>query len=647
MCGIAGIFSYSKTKIEGLSHHLAVMNQIIAHRGPDDEGAWIHNFGYIGLVHRRLSILDLSNHAHQPMKHESGYVLVFNGEIYNYLELKQALSQDWHFTTNSDTEVILAAYNKYGHDCVKYFKGMFAFALWDGQSLFCARDHFGIKPFYYLNQSNQFIFASESKALLPFLSNINSHRLAFAEYITFQYPLGEQTLFEGVYQLEPAHVLLINNEGIKKWRYWDIHYQIDYDHTPKYFYEKLDALLRETISLHLRSDVEVGAYVSGGIDSSLIALLATEERKQSLPCFHGRFLENAAYDESVYAKAVSSQINSDLNILDIHANDFIDNIEMIIYHMDFPVAGPGVFPQFMVSNEASKYVKVILGGQGGDELFGGYARYLIAYFEQCIKASIQGTYSKSKNFIVSMESIIPHLQVLKSYQPMIQQFWKHGLFDSLENRYYQLINRGSDLNDEVMLTLDEQAHCFSRYLEVFNVPKFEKAESYLDGMMYFDSKCSLPGLLHVEDRVSMAHGLESRVPFLYWPLVEFLATIPANIKFSEGRMKYLLKSSYKNLLPKKILDRQDKMGFPVPLNEWSQNKLKEFFMDIFITARGRQGNFINYDLVIQSFEKTNIFSRKMWGFLCYELWQQQFHDKQIEFRSRINRAKNVNIKEYI
>lgn len=645
MCGIAGVFSYSFNKIEEIHHYLKVMNQLISHRGPDDSGVWVSSSRNVGFSHRRLSIIDLSNHAHQPMQSDCGYVVVFNGEIYNHIELRNMLKSDWNFKTQSDTEVILAAYHVYGVDCVKLFKGMFAFALWDGQNLFCARDHFGIKPLYFTRQNNQFIFASESKALLPFVSKISTNRMAFVEYVTFQYPIGSQTLFEEIFQLEPAHAILINAHGEKKWRYWDVHYQMDYDHTPKYFHEKLDALLHESIQLHLRADVNVGAYVSGGVDSSLIGLLACQEKNYAIPFYHGRFLESSAYDESSYAESVAIQANTSLNILDIHENDFIANINKIMYFMDFPVAGPGVFPQYMVSEMAAKSVKVVLGGQGGDELFGGYARYLIAYFEQCIKASIEGTYKKSQNFVVTPESIIPNLELLKSYQPMLKQFWKQCLFDSLDKRYYQLINRGIDLAGEVQFSPSELEHCYSSFLNIFNFAKFEKAESYFDSMTHFDFKCLLPGLLHVEDRVSMAHGLESRVPFLYWPLVEFLATIPANIKFSEGRMKFLLKNTYKDLIPNAVLERKDKMGFPVPLTEWMKGSLKEFIMDIFNSGRMRENNFFNYDLMMHSNESQNNFSRKMWGGLCYELWQQQFHDKQSEYRSMLKRTKNVEIKE--
>lgn len=634
MCGIAGIYSYKQHKVDNLVHKLSVMNTLQAHRGPDDDGVWTSADQCIGLAHRRLSIIDLSDDGHQPMIAPTGDVIVYNGELYNHLELRESLALHWQFKSHSDTEVILAAYKVYGVDCVKHFKGMFSFAIWNGETLFCARDHFGIKPFYYTKRDDEFIFASESKALLPFLKEISTSREAFAEYITFQYPMQEQTLFKDVYQLEPAHAMIVGRDGIKYWRYWDVHYQIDYDHTPAFFSRKLEEILDESIQLHLRADVNVGAYVSGGVDSSLIGILATQKKKQSLPFFHGRFLEDKAYDESDYAQYAANQCGTPLNVLDITSQDFANHFSKIIYHMDFPVAGPGVFPQYMVSEMAAKQVKVVLGGQGGDEIFGGYARYVMAYFEQCFKSAIEGKY-KDGNFVVTAESIIPNLEVLNSYKPLLQRFWSQGLFEPLEKRYFSLINRALDLDGEVTLTQNEQNMVYQQFLDVYNVAKFEKAESYFDSMTHFDFKCLLPGLLHVEDRVSMAHGLESRVPFLYWPLIEFMATIPANIKFAEGRMKHLLKQTYAKILPKQIIDRKDKMGFPVPLSEWMQGDLKKFVYNILESGASRSNNFIDYQQIIKNFNNTGKFSRKVWGFLCYEIWQQQFHDQAQVFRAKI------------
>lgn len=637
MCGIAGIFNF-KTAEEQFENKLQVMNKLIAHRGPDDAGIWVNKNKTVGFAHRRLSIIDLSQHAHQPMRVPTGEVIVFNGEIYNHIELRHVLKSHWSFTTQSDTEVILAAYKVYGVDCVKHFKGMFAFAIWDGEQLFCARDHFGIKPFYYTHQQHAFLFASESKALLPFLPAIKTSRQSFAEYITFQYPMGNRTLFQDVYQLEPAHAMVITAQGEKIWRFWDVHHEIDYDHTSAYFSNKLEEIMHESIKLHTRADVEIGAYVSGGVDSSLIGILATQQTKQALPFFHGRFLEDKAYDESEFAHYAAQTGHNQLHICDLTSQDFAATFKKIIYHLDFPVAGPGVFPQYMVSEMAAKHVKVVLGGQGGDEIFGGYARYVIAYFEQCIKAAIEGNYKKG-NFVVTAESIIPNLEVLKAYKPLLKRFWSQGLFEPLEKRYFSLVDRGLDLDGEVTLTSTEKDYVYNQYLEVFNAAKFEKAESYLDSMTHFDFKCLLPGLLHVEDRVSMAHGLEARVPFLYHPLIEFVATVPANVKFTDGRMKYMLKQTFNHVLPQQIINRKDKMGFPVPLNEWIKGDLREFVYDILHTGLARQDSFIDYQRIIDNIADSGQFSRKIWGFLCYEMWQQVFHDQANQYRGMLNHYK--------
>ena len=640
MCGIAGIFNTKNAASDHIINKLSLMSHLIAHRGPDDQGIWTNEQKTVGMAHRRLSIIDLSQHAHQPMVAPTGDVIVYNGELYNHVELRHTLSSHWSFNSHSDTEVILAAYKVYGVDCVKYFKGMFAFAIWDGEKLFCARDHFGIKPFYYTKQNDAFMFASEAKALLPFLPAIKTNRQAFSEYMTFQYTMGTQTLFQWIYQLEPAHAMLITTKGEKIWRYWDVHYHIDYDHSPSYFSNRLEELINESIKLHFRSDVDIGAYVSGGIDSSLIGILATQEKNKALPFFHGRFLEDKAYDESEYAQYTAQQCGTTLHICDIGAQDFSKNLSKIIYHLDFPTAGPGVFPQYMVSEMAAKHVKVVLGGQGGDEIFGGYARYLMAYFEQCIKAAIEGNYKKG-NFVVTAESIIPNLETLNAYKPMMKQFWSQGLFEPLEKRYFSLIDRGSDLGSGVILSASERDHVYQQFIKIFNSAKFEKAESYFDSMTHFDFKCLLPSLLHVEDRVSMAHGLEARVPFLYHPLIEFVSTIPANIKFADGRMKHLLKETYANVLPSKILNRKDKMGFPVPLTEWVQGELKEYVMDILHSGLARQNSYIDYKKIIENIDKTDKFSRKIWGVLCFEVWQQQFHDQSQKFKTMLNHNENL------
>jgi len=628
MCGILGQIALNERRISNLGHNLKVMSDILAHRGPDGSGQWQSDNGQVGFAHRRLAVIDLSETAAQPMLGPNGTSITYNGEIYNHVELRDALKYTWSFRTQSDTECVLAAYERYGLGCVDHLRGMFAFGLWDEKhrKLFCARDRFGIKPFYYTVVDGVFYFASEAKALLPFLPSINTNEAAFAEYLTFQYTVGEKTLFDGIKQLLPGHALTVANGQVNVWRYWDVSYEIDYDHSNKYFHNRLRELLEESIKLHGRSDVPVGSYVSGGIDSSLIYRLSQENGSASPLGFHGRFTDHPGYDESPYAYSATKHSAGKLQCIDITSDDFLNNIEDVIYHLDFPVAGPGSFPQYMVSKLAAQQVKVVMGGQGGDEIFGGYARYLVAYFEQCMKAAIDG-HSGNGNYVVTLESIIPNLGLLREYKPLMRQFWSKGLFDPMDERYFRLVDRSTDMSEEIDWAALNNGHVFDSFTKIFNNPSNVKKEAYLDKMTHFDFKCLLPALLQVEDRMSMAHGLESRVPLLDHPLVEFAATVPADIKFEGGNMKQLLKQVFAPEIPKEILNRRDKMGFPVPLKEWFGDELKEFAADNFNSLAANNRPYINSKAVLNNFKNDAPFSRKSWGLLSLELWHQQFHDK--------------------
>lgn len=637
MCGIAGAIECDGAAIPRLAPRLAVMGELLAHRGPDGRGAWIAPMGQVGLAHRRLSIIDLSEAAAQPMIGESGAVITYNGEIYNYRELRSTLDDRWRFRTASDTETILAAYDRYGLSCVDHLRGMFAFAIWDGARLFCARDRFGIKPFYYAMVGRILYFASEIKALVPFLPAVETDKAAFGEYITFQYTIGEKTLFQGVKQLAPGHALMVENGVVKVWRYWDVHYDIDFGQNAGHFIDGLRERLDDSVDVHLRSDVPVGSYLSGGIDSSLIAILASRHENGAKLGFHGKFTCFPGYDESTYAQAAAASSNTRLHEIDITAADFRDNIAKVIYHLDHPVAGPGSFPQYMVSKLAREHVKVVLGGQGGDEIFGGYARYLIAYFEQCIKAAIDGNY-RNGNFVVTAESIIPNLTVLQEYKPLIRQFWSAGLFNSLDERYFRLIDRSVDMVNEVDWNQLDKNAVFAEFQTIFNSERNVRKEAYFDSMTHFDFKCLLPALLHVEDRMSMAHGLESRVPLLDHALIEFAAVVPADVKFKDGRMKHLLKTAFEADLPPKILHRRDKMGFPVPLKEWFGGDLRDLLNDTFRSQNARNRPYTNSDAVLAAIDNTDRFSRKIWGLLSLELWYQQFHDDAFRYRTMIDGA---------
>jgi len=631
MCGIAGVLDLCGQPIPELSTRLHLMSRLQRHRGPDGAGMFEHPRGHVGLAHVRLSIIDLDSGA-QPMTDGAGNWVTYNGEIYNYLELRDELGAE-RFRTRSDTEVLLHGFRKAGTACLDALRGMFAFALWDeqGQALVLARDRFGIKPLYWAKVGDRLYFASEIKALLPFLPQIETDVAGLKDYFAFQFCIAGKTLFQGVHELLPGHFLVASNGTVRIERYWEVFYELDFEHTERWFQGRIDELLMDSVRLHLRADVPIGAYVSGGLDSSLVASLAALESPGDFVGFNGRFLLGPEYDESAYARSLGEWRGFPILEADIGVADFVANIERVIYHLDFPVAGPGSFPQFMTSALASQHRKVVLGGQGGDEIFGGYARYLIAYFEQCIKAAIDGT-AHNGNFIVTYESIIPNLTALRSYKPLLQEFWRDGLFEDLDRRYYRLVNRSNDLRDEVRWEELGDYSPFETFRSIFRASNVQK-ESYFDSMTHFDFKTLLPALLQVEDRVSMAHGLEARVPLLDHPLVELAATIPSNVKFQNGTMKHVFREVARRHLPPPIVNRKDKMGFPVPLVSWLKNEAHEFVCDLFSSRRARERPFVDNTKVLDGLAREPQFSRKIWGLLSLELWQRAFHDRAHELRS--------------
>jgi asparagine synthase (glutamine-hydrolysing) len=340
------------------------------------------------------------------------------------------------------------------------------------------------------------------------------------------------------------------------------------------------------------------------------------------------------YDESRYARDVAADRDFELHEIEIGPEDFVGNMGDVVYHLDFPVAGPGSFPQYLVSRLAAQHRKVVLGGQGGDEIFGGYVRYLIAYFEQCIKGAIDGT-MHSGNFVVTYESIIPNLGALREYKPLLREFWREGLFEDLDARYFRLINRAPSLGDEINWNLLGDYSPFETFRTIFHGENVRK-ESYFDSMTHFDFKTLLPALLQVEDRVSMAHGLESRVPLLDHPLVELAATMPADVKFKDGHLKHVLKAAFGQVLPDSVRGRRDKMGFPVPLQEWisQPGPVREFVLDTLSSDAARSRTLIDNQKVLANLDREPRFGRTIWGLLSLELWQRAFHDRASSFQRR-------------
>ncbi|MBA3771242.1 MAG: asparagine synthase (glutamine-hydrolyzing) [Ramlibacter sp.] len=630
MCGIFGIMG--KGARDGGLPPASVERGLdrIRHRGPDGQGVWVSKDGTVGFGHARLSVIDLAT-GDQPMHSADGrYTIIYNGEVYNYIELRQELGADT-FRTTSDTEVILRAFMKWGPASVARLRGMFAFAIWDEheRKLFLARDRFGIKPLYWVQTRDGLYFGSEMKALRPFLDQAAVNKAALSDYFSFQFCLGEKTLLDGVNHLPAAHHATVTpGQSPQPQRYWEVHYAIDYTHSERWFTNRLEELMDDSIRMHMRADVEVGSYVSGGLDSSLVAALARESRLDGrFQGFNGRFTDGPDFDESHYARALADERNMQLHVVDIGEQDFVDNIRKVIWHLDQPTAGPGSFPQYMVSKKVREHVKVVLGGQGGDEIFGGYARYLVAYFEQCIKGAIEGTLHNG-NYIVTYESIIQNLQTLRQYKPMIKEFWAEGLFEERDKRYWRLVNRANTFGDALAPDAIDRAGTFAEFQQIFwgeNVG----TESYFDSMTHFDFKTLLPALLQVEDRMAMAHGVESRVPFLDHPLVEFAATIPADVKFKEGELKRLLKHVFTPKLPDAINNRKDKMGFPVPLTLWLRKPgpATEFVRDVFSSRAARERSYLARPVDLgKVLSGQSVYSRNLWALLSLELWHQSFMD---------------------
>jgi asparagine synthase (glutamine-hydrolysing) len=625
MCGLAGIVNLNRQPAD--PELLREMASVIRHRGPDDEGMLLD--GTVGFYHQRLSIIDLTS-GHQPMTAGPASI-AYNGEIYNYVELRKELEGlGRSFITTSDTEVILQSYLEWGPDCIRRFNGMFAFLLYDraDRVVLAARDHFGIKPLYFHRSEAGLVFGSEIKALLrhPDIDSVVDCE-ALYDYLAFQFVLGEQTMFRGISKLLPAHYMVIRLDSgeIRTVRYWEPSFVIDTARSEAAFAEELRFLLEDAIRIQMRSDVPVGAYLSGGMDSSLVTMLATRHAGGTFKSFTGFFREGPEFDESDYAREVARVCGSDLREIVPTAQEFIDLMPRLIYFMDEPVAGPGLFPQYMVTQRGAQEVKVLLGGQGGDEVFGGYARYVVAYLEQALKGAIFETNEEGEH-IVSLHSILPNLPYLRSYIPMLQQFWRQGLFAPMDERYFRLLDR---LGGAVGLFTPDfrrsynHEETFHRFQKVFNRPG---TLSYYNRMTNFDLETNLPALLHVEDRVSMANSVESRVPLLDRRIVDLIASAPPALKFQGGEMKYILKRAVGDLVPQRVMERKDKMGFPVPLHLWARGPCRGFFCDVLLSDQARERGIFEPAEVEKLMNYERPFSRRLWGMLCLELWYREFID---------------------
>ncbi len=625
MCGIAGYKSRGRV----CRTTLEAMARSIAHRGPDGEGFCYSDDGTLGLAHRRLAVID-PGHGTQPMQSRGGEAAVtFNGTIYNYLELRRELIGRGHpIASYSDTEVLLYAYLEWGERCLERFNGMFAFVIHDrrNRTLFGARDRFGEKPLYYRHDGESFVFASEAKAILASgCVRPEAETDSLREYVTFQYCPAERSMFKNIMKLKPAHCFVLDERSMKlKVReYWDLDYGRGGETREEaYYVDRLRALVDDAVALRLRADVPVGSTLSGGIDSSAVAAVASLKIGGDFPfeTFTGRFAEGPEYDETVYAKAVAGQIAGRYNEITVGAETFVRDMEKIVYHMDEPQGGPGVFPQYRVAAAAGRKVKVLLSGQGGDELFLGYTRYLVAYYEKMLRRTIR---NGSGYYREILNAMTPNLGQLRGYEPMMRDFFAGGLFDGDARSYFRLVDRTAANRGLFVPGMAGGEALFARFEAVFS----RHDASIVDKMSYYDLKTFLPSLLHVEDRVSMAHGVESRAPFLDHRIAEFLAGVPAHIRFRDGLTKYLPKRVFRNIVPDAVLDRTDKKGFPTPANLWFRTVLREWVNDLLSDRRTLERGLYDRRRLAELVDGSGTFGRSLWGVISLELWFRRFVDR--------------------
>jgi asparagine synthase (glutamine-hydrolysing) len=528
----------------------------------------------------------------------------------------------------SDTEVLLQAYVHWGEAGLERLNGMFSFAIWDAQEnrLFAARDRLGIKPFYYFWNGHHLLFASEIKAILqhPVLKPAVDHD-ALQDYMNLQYCMGDKTLFKGIKRLEPGCSMVWQDANLTLKRYWNLAFPSDgFDDETKAV-NAVQETFADAVRLRLRSDVPLGSHLSGGLDSSAIACQAVKAGVEELQVFCGGFKEDPRYDETFYARHVADSIGAQYHEIFPQAADLADSFEDMIYYLDEPVAGAAVLPQYYLSRLARNHVKVVLGGQGADEVFGGYARYLLAYMEGCMRQAVYGQQTMTGS--TTLASLSPNLSYLRGYEPLMQSFLGDELFSDPAQRYYRILQatRYSPEMDEILpREVNGGYSTWASFESQFNQPQ---SNALMDRMAYMDIKDHLQSLLHLEDRTSMAVGLESRLPFLDHRLVEIGLAIPADKRFAHGKPKHILRQAVAGLVPRKVLKRRDKMGFPVPIFEWFKGELKPFVQEILLGHTTRQRGFFDMPSVERLLMADRPYNRAIWGLLSLEIWFRRCFDR--------------------
>lgn len=624
MCGICGIIDNNNIN-EDLLHKMCAE---LKHRGPDDEGVFLNKgIPSVGLGHRRLSIIDLSSSGHQPMPNEDKTIwIVFNGEIYNYRELRSQLENKGHkFISHTDTETIIHLYEEYGENCVKYLRGMFAFVIWDKRSktLLLARDRVGKKPLLYYHQDNKFCFASEFGALLATnLINKEINLEAIDYYLTFGYIPAPLSIYKNVFKLPPAHILLLKDNNLTLRKYWELDYSSKIKISEQEAAEEILKLLKEAVKIRLYSDVPLGAFLSGGIDSSTIVGLMSQLSSNKVKTFSIGF-EEKDYSELEYARNIAQRFDTDHHEFIVKPKA-LEILPLLVQRYGEPYADSSCIPTYYVSQQTRQYVTVALNGDGGDESFAGYERYQAMLIANRIPNMI-------KVIASAFAAALPDSINSKNRLRRIKRFI-NGANLSIPERY---VKWAGIFNEN--LKSDIYTGTFIKSLSSENPIKFIETFlnnpgnlKLLDALLQTDINTYLPGDLLVKvDITSMANSLEARSPFLDHKLMEFAAKLPVEYKIKKYTKKYILKKTIKDLIPKKNIHRR-KMGFGVPVGEWLRDGLKGFLCETLLSGRSLQRGYFKpeaiKEIVHLHIEKKKDYTFGLWALLMLELWHQRFID---------------------
>ena len=635
MCGINGIAFSSRSRRTVDAAVLKRMRDVITHRGPDDEGIFID--GVVGLGHRRLSIVDVAA-GHQPMTNEDGTLhITYNGEIYNHADFRIELEAKGHvYKTHCDTETILHLYEEHGENCVDYLRGMFAFAIWNQRKkeLFIARDRLGVKPLYYVHTNDgSLYFGSEIKTLLEARAikpEINFE--ALPDYLANHATSGEETLFRGVKRLLPGHTLVWRDGQVETKRYWDVSFAKTSDTSRRdqdYIDEWAD-LFRTSVRLRLMADVPLGMFLSGGIDSSAIAAVMSTMVSEPIKTFSVAFKERDA-NELEYARLIAESYQTNHHEVVVSPEDFFTALPKLVWHEDEPLAHPSSVALYFVSQLASKHVKVVLTGEGSDELLAGYARYRKTIYNLALGARYHGAMPAGiRNAIRNRIDDLPVNSKVR--QKLLRTFL--SLQPDVESIYFDNFAVFSRSMQNELLTPETRARtgALDPYAGVCSLLEKTDAQSPLDRLLYADIKTYLHELLMKQDQMSMAASVESRVPFLDHKLVEFTSGLPERMKLRGWTTKYVLRKAMKGVLPEAILSRP-KMGFPVPIGKWFRGPYRSIINEYVLSERALSRGIFERDFVravVNRHDAGEDDSERLWALVNFEMWQRQFIDGEPE-----------------